>query len=731
MTFLNPLVLFGLFAASIPVILHLLNLRKLRTIEFSTLTFLKELQRTKIRRLKLRRILLLIVRTLLVVMVILAFARPALRGTMLGTLGANAHSTVVFILDDSFSMTAADEHGELFKQAKDAANKLIDLLTEGDEAYLIKLSDLPAATVDPATHDFRALRTLINEATTSDVRNPLEDGIRLAAKLLQRSSNANKELYIISDMQETLFGERRQGAERDTLRLFDRASRFFLLPIGTKPAPNVSIDSVDLRTVLLEKDKAASLYVSIRNFSAVPLRSYVLGAYLDGQKSAQGSLSVEPWGSASTILNITPKRSGFIPGYVDLESDAIEADNRRYFTLHIPERISVAVIAGTAGEETYPLQVLRAGSGGQLAIQTLGSDKLPSADLKAIDVLVLTGIPSFGSAEAERIRHFLERGGGVVLFPGSRIVPENYNTTLLGPLGIPPIQVLLGGPNDSANLTIRRVDIDHPLFSTVFESSLPRARNTGRQFESPSIARALKRQSGARGRTVMELSDGSAFLSEHTVGNGKILFFSVAPTLDWSDFPFKGLFAPIIYRSVLYVSPGEEGSTSYLAGAEPVVRVPDRGLVGRDVTSGSAGPGPYALVGPDGVSEVVQPATVPGLGEGMLPSLTFSLHRLAVPGVYQLKAGGSTIAMFPVNPDSRESDTRRVTASSGREFWSRLGIPATSMETIAPGTQVRAAILQSRFGVELWKYCVVLALIMALAEMLIARDSRSGPPEAG
>src|SRR5512141_212365 len=99
MTFLNPFVLFGLVAAAIPVILHLLNLRKLRTIEFSTLAFLKELQQTKIRRLKLRQLLLLIVRTLLVICIIFAFARPALRGTILGGIGSQAHSTVVYILD--------------------------------------------------------------------------------------------------------------------------------------------------------------------------------------------------------------------------------------------------------------------------------------------------------------------------------------------------------------------------------------------------------------------------------------------------------------------------------------------------------------------------------------------------------------------------------------------------------------------------------------------------------
>src|SRR5262249_24336350 len=114
MTFLNPLVLFGLAAAAIPVILHLLNLRKLRVIEFSTLTFLQELQQSKIRRLKPRQLLLLLLRTLLVISIVLAFARPALRGTMLGNFGSHANSTVVYILDDSFSEGASDEHGERF-----------------------------------------------------------------------------------------------------------------------------------------------------------------------------------------------------------------------------------------------------------------------------------------------------------------------------------------------------------------------------------------------------------------------------------------------------------------------------------------------------------------------------------------------------------------------------------------------------------------------------------------
>jgi hypothetical protein len=124
MTFLNPVVLLGLAAAAIPLILHLLNLRKLRTIEFSSLRFLKELQQTKIRRLKLRQIILLIIRTLIIVFIVLTFARPTLHGTFFGS-GSQAHSTMVIILDNTFSMSAADNHGERFKQAKDAAMRHI------------------------------------------------------------------------------------------------------------------------------------------------------------------------------------------------------------------------------------------------------------------------------------------------------------------------------------------------------------------------------------------------------------------------------------------------------------------------------------------------------------------------------------------------------------------------------------------------------------------------------
>ena len=116
MIFLNPVVLFGLIAASIPVIIHLLNLRKLKKINFSTLKFLNELQKNKIRRVKLKQWLLLALRMLIILFLVTAFARPTLEGVSIGGTTSAAKTTAVFVLDDTFSMSVIGQNGSYFNQ---------------------------------------------------------------------------------------------------------------------------------------------------------------------------------------------------------------------------------------------------------------------------------------------------------------------------------------------------------------------------------------------------------------------------------------------------------------------------------------------------------------------------------------------------------------------------------------------------------------------------------------
>ena len=76
MTFLNPFVLFGLFAAAIPIIIHFLTRQKAKEIPFSSLRFLKLLENQQIRRLRWKQILLLIIRTMIILLSCLLLRDP-------------------------------------------------------------------------------------------------------------------------------------------------------------------------------------------------------------------------------------------------------------------------------------------------------------------------------------------------------------------------------------------------------------------------------------------------------------------------------------------------------------------------------------------------------------------------------------------------------------------------------------------------------------------------------
>ncbi|MCI0451385.1 MAG: BatA domain-containing protein, partial [Candidatus Latescibacteria bacterium] len=124
MGFLNIAFLIGLVAAAVPIIIHLLNRRRVKRVKFSSLEFLNEVNKQRMRRINLRRILILILRTLAVLAVVIAFARPTLRSGLL--FAGSVPKNVVVCLDVSFSMGVAMETGTAFDTAKKIAGDIVD-----------------------------------------------------------------------------------------------------------------------------------------------------------------------------------------------------------------------------------------------------------------------------------------------------------------------------------------------------------------------------------------------------------------------------------------------------------------------------------------------------------------------------------------------------------------------------------------------------------------------------
>jgi len=723
MTFLNPVLLFGLVAAAIPIIIHLLNLRKLKTVEFSTLQFLKELQKTKMRRVKIKQWLLLALRTLLVIAVVLDFSRPALRGSLAGFgIGGTTHAktTIVILLDDSPSMSVRNERGVLFTQARDLALHVLDLVKEGDEAYVVPFSHLRHVPAFYPSHDTAPLRKMLQGLSFSYESVSFREALGVVSKILGESKNVNREIYLITDAQASHLP--RKGG--DTTDLFDDHVRLFLADVqsgATAELQNAGVINASITSKILTQHKPAALQTTVVNAGSSPLRNAILSVYLDGSRVAQHALDVPAGGTVSPTLSITPKRRGLLTGYVQLEDDAFEADNTRWFAMDVPPAITVLCVGPSQAATRIPTLALTldsdSASKGLFSVDEITETQLSSRDLSRYDLLLLAGVKDFSTGEAERIEQFVNAGGGVLVFPGSDMNIDNYNSVLFARLGIARAQYT---PRSSARgaeesfLSFSKVEFEHPLFAGLFD----RPTGVKPSIESPRIVTTIVPGVGTKGNSIIQLSDGTSFLTEYEHGAGKVLLFSVEAGTTWSDFPLKGIFVPLLYRAGQYLGQ-VVSSPSFVVGDEMRVNVSLKQRSDRDV---------FVLRSPSGVDERLVPQFASTAG-----AATFTAANLAEPGIYELRRGTSQqdtelLQAIPVNIAAEETDLRHASADELDAFLATLGLAPGQIRRIAPGENLETAVMESRFGVELWKFFILLALACALAEMALGRapkESRS------
>ena len=732
MTFLNPLVLLGLVAAAIPIVLHLLNLRKLQTIEFSTLAFLKELQKNTMRKVKLRQWLLLIIRTLLIVLVVAAFSRPALRGTI-GGIGSHAETTVVIIIDDSYSMSLHNDKGTFLKQAQSAALRIIDMLKEGDDALFIRLSELPQATIAEPTHDIQRLRDAVARTEPSYKHRTIEDALRLSSQLLQQSKNYNKEIYVFTDGQLTTINRITQIASQiqsqnqsQKEKLFESGVKVFVVPLSESSFENVGVEKVEFPATLLQKNKPFTVRAAIRNYGSSRVSNHLVDLYLDGSRVMQKSVSLDGGVQTTVDFVATPLHAGFVTGRVELEEDDFDQDNQDYFSLLVPDRIRITLISSSPQNSTYLKLALSSNNleGTPIVLREMSPSQLATMNPNDADVILLSDVSGLSAAQTDQILRHVKQGGGVVFFPGQLTTSTKMtqmDVDLFTKLGLPswlPVQHL--PPNGPSFMSFEKIDFDHPVFRGMFEQS---EKKQQKALESPRITSWTKFSSEKEVRSIISLSDGSPFLWEKISGPSRLLGFSVSANTDWSDFPLKGLFVPLLYQVMLYAASGENA----LAPVPPAVvgervDIPLTRIRKKPAASNQRSVNGFRILDPTGKETAVRPYSMRSGGDDL--STVISYDGADKPGVYSVMQGKDTLAQFPMNLDRDESNGVRSSWSEITQMARRYGISEDAVIKVKDPETIDTVVLQSRYGIELWKYFLIAALVLALVEMAIARETK-------
>jgi len=693
LNFLNTAVLAALAAALLPFLLHLFSRRKVKIVPFSSVAFLKAMQKRQVRAIKIKQVLLLIVRTLIILAVVFAFARPATRG---GYLGSHAAVSAVIILDNSASMGLSVKDGRLFDLAVRRAEEILAQMGQGDEvALLATVGDEAAGAGSARFGNAAAARDILKTISLTDGRADLSRTYDQAVTMVGKRPNLNREIYLVSDCQDNAF---RHDQPPPAF-----AGKTFLVDLPIGAIDNASIVGVDFGNQLIEVGADFTVAATVKKRSGSN-DDIMVSLWLDSLKVAQQT--VKPAAGEGETVQFTARigAPGYHSGYVALSDDDLLADNIHHFAFHLPEQFGILLVGDddTSGRllrlALAPDEVARR----HWTIEQIRYDRFASVDLSRFHVVILAGYGRMPSAAISRLKEYVKGGGGVMINPGRGLEIEPFNRDWSEATGI---TVLSGYPSSfsrSGYYLLGDFDLRHQIL-TVFQSadktSLPSFRSYVRLKAAPVA--------GKEPEVLARWSDGSPGLTAASLGKGRLLYFGCDVAPDISDISLHPAFVPLLVRSAEYLS------SRFSAYAETIVTgtSPRRDLRGAAVPANG-----YTLIAPDGGRRLI--AGAPGR-----EIVTVDCGRLNKSGIYSIQCEGREYDRFAVNGDPDEGDLYRPDRA---ELAGRL----VGLDVAPYGADLAGFITEKRFGRELWQYFLLVAVILLLAEMALARD-RGEPASSG
>jgi len=143
-SFLNPFFLYAAAAAVIPLVLHMMQSSRTLKMPFSTIRFLKMAEKKSSRRVRMENILLWLLRTLLMLIVALAFAMPMLRTRSFGNLLRRSERDIAIVIDTSYSMDYITGKDTVWNKAVRSAAAILDGLNPGDQVCIFAAEEQPS-----------------------------------------------------------------------------------------------------------------------------------------------------------------------------------------------------------------------------------------------------------------------------------------------------------------------------------------------------------------------------------------------------------------------------------------------------------------------------------------------------------------------------------------------------------------------------------------------------------
>jgi hypothetical protein len=731
LTFLNALFLAGTAAGLVPIVIHLLNRRKLKRIEFSDLRFLAPLNQQRMRSLNLRRLWLLVLRVAIIVLTAIAMARPSVRGSLSRLFPAQARSSALFLIDTSYSMRAEGEHGTAMEGAKAMAQRLVDALERGDQANVMTFDDATHAEFEKAVHDLGPVRERISTLEAGHGGTNWSAALQAALADLRTATEPNRELYVLSDFAGTV-----SDSVKADLHADQGDVRVQFVPITIEPFINVSVEDVHVPPGAVLVGEPVRIGVTVRNHAPDVPADCDLQVELAGDPKGEANLRLGGGAIEThefTLVATSPEAS---MGIVRKRIDRLPEDDARCFVLPLLAQLHVLFVKGSgdAGGAFFVSRALAPAHAGRapLAVTEVDATRLSSRDLEGVQVVVVSSDAALAASQTQILADFVADGGGVFVMSGQRATAEITNQLLLDKLGGARIRGVVQQAQSFVNLDELRASGILAGFKDV----------ELRTLEAVKFTRYAELTASGDARPVLKFSGGAPAVVEGVHGEGKYMLAAFDAGLDGSDLAVSSMFLPLLHRAVVYLA-GETGRQrqNYTVGERIEVQVPlapaerradagalDERLAQAGVSDATAPKGSAAGAAAAESNRNFTVTTPSGQKDAAVARFVgkmaiVSYDNTREPGHYIFEGAGRRIARA-VNVNTRESDLRRADL---KEFAKRLGIELAG--TIDSPDAVSHAVREARHGKELYKLVVGLVLVLLTIELVLSRTAQQTPVE--
>lgn len=679
MEFLYPGFLYALAALAIPVIVHLFNFRRFRKIPFTNVRFLREVKSRTQSQNRLRHLLVLISRLLVLAFLVLAFAQPYVPT---GDAREVDHRRAVSVfIDNSFSMEGETEEGTLLDVAK---NRAID----------IAMAFEPTDKFQVLTHDFSGRHgyfvsrsefiDLVQEIDYSPHSRSFEQIVARQKDHLRGSArDAEWKAYVVSDFQKSRF-------DPTTLTPDSTVSIDLVHLRRTSPA-NLFVDSVWFANPVRKSGQAERLMVRVANTGDEDVENVPLQLAVNGVQRAIGSAAIAAQSTADTVLHFIHETPGLKNAVISVDDYPVTYDDTYYFGYEVFEYIEVLEIRPDpfTGPD-YFRGIFQSDSAYRYHAVPLSS--VEYATIPSYDFVILNGLPSVPGGLGAKLEEQVKNGGSLWVIPGEDIELESYNTFLTG-LGGGAITGKVEATNE-----VNRINVDNPVYLGIFES-IPRNPDLPKTTEYYRISSPVD----GSGDPLLILRGGDPFLEAYPSGSGRVYLTAVSLDADKNNFARHGLFV----AGALRMAEMSRATSlyAYTLGEERPISLP----------ASSIGEAVAHLVSTDSNLDVIpyQRNATGRLEIDPGPDLNTA-------GNFHLIAGEDTLLALGLNYNRLESDLDSYTTAELGESISQ--VPGLAISVIDGNTEsLTSEVKRLRTGTELWKYCLILALIFLMAETLLLR----------